>query len=107
MSNIKNETICENCNKSFTSLQRKKNHFKMCNYENLEKEITNLKFDNFLLKSLNHNNKKMYEYLHNIYQNDIECYYNLMEKIENNDDNDDNENIEVIEEVIVEQSLVN
>jgi hypothetical protein len=84
MNSIKTTTICENCNKEFTSLKRKKNHFKMCNYDNLEKEITNLKFEKFLLQSLNHNNKQIYEYLHKIYQNDIEGLNNLMEKIEDN-----------------------
>jgi hypothetical protein len=49
------ELICNNCKKSFTSKNRKLNHYKICNYNNLEKELTDLKFELFLLKSLNYN----------------------------------------------------
>ena len=85
------EFICENCGKVFSSLNRKNNHFKICNYKNLEKEITNLKFEIFLLKSLNHNKGKIYDKLYKLYKNDIENFYNLT----NIDDDNINTNIDI------------
>lgn len=77
------ELECENCNKKFTTLKRKVNHYKICNYENLEKEITNLKFENFLLKSVNHNKNKIHDLLCDSYQNDIHSIYQLCDTLEN------------------------
>ena len=74
---------CENCKKKFTTKQRKMNHFKICNYENLEKEITDLKFENFLLKSVNHNNNKARDLLCESYKNDIHSLYELFDDLEN------------------------
>jgi len=46
---------CENCGKEFKSDKRKDNHFKICNYANLERKITDLQFEIFTLKSNNYN----------------------------------------------------
>ena len=77
------ELECENCKKKFSTKKRKNNHFKICNYENLEKEITNLKFENFLLKSVNHNKNKIHDLLCDSYQNDIHSVYQLCDTLEN------------------------
>lgn len=77
------ELECENCKKKFSTLKRKVNHYKICNYENLEKEITNLKFENFLLKSVNHNKNKIHDLLCDSYQNDIHSVYQLCDTLEN------------------------
>lgn len=74
---------CENCKKKFTTKQRKMNHFKICNYENLEKEITNLKFQNFLLSSVNHNTNKAHDLLCESYQNNVHSLYQLCDTLEN------------------------
>lgn len=42
---------CENCGKEFKSDKRKDNHFKICNYANLERQITDLQFELFTMKS--------------------------------------------------------
>jgi methionyl-tRNA synthetase len=49
----KKEFECENCGKIFNSLKRKNNHFKICNYDNLQKKITDLEFKLFNLQSYN------------------------------------------------------
>lgn len=77
------EFVCENCKKKFTTKQRKMNHFKICNYENLEKEITNLKFQNFLLSSVNHNTNKAHDLLCESYQNNVHSLYQLCDTLEN------------------------
>jgi|TARA_B110000259_G_C13958809_1_gene379799 hypothetical protein len=79
---IGNIIKCENCNKTFTTKQRKINHFKMCNYTNIERENTNLKFENFLLKSTNYNNISFQNKLYNIYKDDISKIFKLLENIE-------------------------
>jgi hypothetical protein len=55
----KKEFECENCGKIFNSLKRKNNHFKICNYDNLQKKITDLEFKLFNLQS--YNNKLLTE----------------------------------------------
>lgn len=52
--NIKpKEFKCENCNILFNSLKRKETHYKICNYNNLEKKITDLEFKLFYLETYN------------------------------------------------------
>tara|TARA_Y100000389_G_scaffold85484_1_gene82220 strand:+ start:492 stop:770 length:279 start_codon:yes stop_codon:yes gene_type:complete len=52
--NIKpKEFKCENCNTLFNSLKRKETHYKICNYNNLEKKITDLEFKLFYLETYN------------------------------------------------------
>ena len=77
------EFECENCNKKFTTLKRKMNHFKICNYDNLVKEITDLKFQIFLLSSVNHNTNKAHDLLCESYQNDVHSLYQLCDTLEN------------------------
>ena len=84
MCNLMSKNLeCENCGKKFTTEKRKNNHFKICNYENLEKEITNLKFEIFSLKSINHNNIKDHNLLYNSYQNDMNTIYYLCDNLDN------------------------
>ena len=77
------EFECENCNKKFTTLKRKINHYKICNYENLEKEITNLKFQNFLLKSINYNTEIVQNLLYDTYKNEMDVICCLIDDLEN------------------------
>jgi len=77
------EFECENCNKKFTTLKRKINHYKICNYENLEKEITNLKFQNFLLKSINYNTEIVQNLLYDTYKNEMDVICGLIDDLEN------------------------
>lgn len=49
----KKEFECENCGQIFNSIKRKDNHFKICNYDNLQKKITDLEFKLFYLESYN------------------------------------------------------
>ena len=55
----KKEFECENCGQIFNSIKRKDNHFKICNYDNLQKKITDLEFKLFYLQS--YNNKLLAE----------------------------------------------
>lgn len=69
------EFKCDICNKIFISLKRKNNHFKICNYDNLQKKITDLEFKLFYLQSYNDKllaEKKIYTQSINKLINDVD-----------------------------------
>lgn len=56
--NNKKTFTCCICNNEYKSENRLKNHFKICNYSNLEKKITKIDFELFSLLGENNNLKK-------------------------------------------------
>ena len=73
------EFICENCNILFNSLKRKETHYKICNYNNLEKKITDLQFKLFYFET--YNNKLISE--NKDYQNNINILISNISEIIN------------------------
>ena len=70
---------CENCKKKFTTKQRKMNHFKICNYANLERKITDLQFEIFTLKSNNYNTNRNSKDITDKFIKNINTLTNMLE----------------------------